>query len=191
MRQPCQSLRRLSRQVRGLRRTAGATVIAVLLLLDSAGPAAAHDHLTQMTPAVGSSNGQLPASVMLMFDDAVASVGASLVVVAPSGATISQPKPTVSGSMISVPIKAGAVSENGSYAVRFRIISVDGHEVHGSEAFSVGVGGPVAPAAVDVSNGGGDRHLAVGAVVLLLAGGLAVVVRRARRADDLIEDEEI
>ena len=178
-------------------RSAALALFAAFLLLGTTGQALAHDHLMRMTPGVDSSNGQLPPAVLLMFDDAVASIGASLVVVAPSGVTISEARPVVAGSTIRVALKRGTVSENGSYAVRFRIMSVDGHEVHGTEAFSVGVGGlvaPVAPAAPASAQPGGGHTLAVvaGFVVLVLGGLIgAAALRRGQRTRDRIDDEEI
>lgn len=186
--------------LRGVTGSAGLAVLAVLALLALLafpGPASAHDHLTTMTPGVGSSNATLPVAVSLRFDDAVATIGATLVVLGPSGATISEPHATVVGSRISVPIKPGTASTNGSYVVRYRIISVDGHEVHGSLAFGVGVGSGVAvtPVAPVARAGGGEGAgpgygPEIGAGGLVLAAVAAMVVWRGRRNDNTLADEE-
>jgi copper resistance protein C len=113
-------------------------LIAALSLLVAAGaaPAAyAHAFLDHASPLVGSTVASAPHEVTLTFTQNLEAAFSSVEVTDSSGAQVSQGKAQVSGSTMSVGLKA---LKPGSYRVRWRALSVDTHTTEGSFTFHVG-----------------------------------------------------
>lgn len=120
------------------RLVAGAGVIAVVLLA-WAGPAAAHASLESTVPAAGEQVDEPPAEVVLTFSEGIeASLGAVRVYdsnadrVDAGGAH----HPDGHGDEVAQPLPADL--SDGSYVVTWRVVSDDGHPVHGAFTFQVG-----------------------------------------------------
>ncbi len=120
------------------RLVAGAGVIAVVLLV-WAGPAAAHASLESTVPAAGEQLDEPPAEVVLTFSEGVeASLGAVRVYDSNADRVDSGGAHHPDGQGDEVAQALPADLPDGSYVVTWRVVSDDGHPVHGAFTFQVG-----------------------------------------------------
>jgi len=112
-------------------------VLVASLLFSGFGIAAAQAHaeLVSMSPAAGSSVEQAPASVTLSFNEDVASIGSTIVVLDADGNAMQTGEPRVVGGEITIDLLPLATA--GWYHVNFRVLAADGHMVSGSETFAL------------------------------------------------------
>ncbi|WP_406631602.1 copper resistance protein CopC [Amycolatopsis sp. WGS_07] len=111
--------------------------LAGLPLLGLATPALAHDTLVGSTPADKSTVDTSPRTIELKFDEPVQQ-GADLntVVVTDAQRNHWESGPaTAAGSTVTVPLRT--LGAAGGYTVDYRIVSEDGHPVHGSITFTL------------------------------------------------------
>lgn len=107
-----------------------------LLAIGAPTPARAHAALLSSTPADGASVATLPAQSTLTFSEDINPDFAQTVVQGSGGpVTVS---PTVSGPVVTVPLPSDLGS--GKIAVRYRVVSKDGHPIAGEIGFTVGTG---------------------------------------------------
>jgi methionine-rich copper-binding protein CopC len=191
---------------------AGAASIVWLLVswlvLGGVPAASAHTRLLSVTPADGSTVAATPTSVVLSFDEAVATIGAAVVVTAPSGARVSDGDAVVAGAVVSQRLLP--LTEPGRYVVAYRVVADDGHPVAATTSFSLGTASgsvspsapstsssspsssspsssppsSVVPTAVGAASGDGGVPVvavAAGALLLAVAAGLVLVVAVRRR----------
>lgn len=111
-----------------------ALLLGLLLSVAGAPAAAAHDTIESSNPADGATVATVPASVTLTFDEQPQDFSPVIQVTGPDGADWADGTPTVSGTDVSVPVKAGAPA--GAYQVAYRIVSSDGHPVTGELSFT-------------------------------------------------------
>ena len=186
------------------RLTAGLALLSVLLL--STAPAArAHDALVDSEPRTGAALDAGPAFVRLDFAADVLTVGAAIIVADDAGTPWQDGEPVLDGSSVSVPLLPDL--PDGTYEVRWRVVSSDGHPISGLIPFMVGDVAPATPtdatAAPDFSTGASVaravdpddraasspwRTVAVGAggaVLSLGLYGLVVLLRRRDRHPDV------
>jgi len=101
------------------------------------GIAAAHAFLDEADPRVGSSVRTAPTELVLRFTQDLEPAFSTVTVADASGQRVDAGKPSFSGNLIRVPLRAlGA----GRYRVTWRVLSVDTHSTEG--AFSFGVDTP-------------------------------------------------
>lgn len=127
---------------------------SVLFMLTSAGAASAHADLVSMSPEPGSTVTEVLDLITLTFGEDITTMGSSVVVLDPGGNDV-QVGVTIQGPAVSVTL--GELTQTGDYHVNFRVNSVDGHIVEGSEVFTYN--GPVAtptPVAIATIAGGDD-----------------------------------
>lgn len=180
--------------VRGVRGAAsvllGALACAMLAVLGSAAPAAAHAALTGSTPADGSVVHSAPHRVTLTFSEGVSMSEGSIRVLDPSGKRVDTSHVRDAGSGKAVRLKSGLAK--GTYTVAWHAVSADTHPVSGAFTFSVGApsrtsahvprqdegagGGPVGVAY------GVGRYAAYAGLVLLVGGGAFVLFCWSRAA---------
>jgi len=112
-------------------------VLILLLLATAFDTAAAHAHamLDHASPAVGSAVASAPREVSLTFTQNLEAGFSSVQVTDANGARVDQGKPQISGSTMRVGLKSLA---QGTYRVRWHVLSVDTHKTEGSFTFSVG-----------------------------------------------------
>jgi copper transport protein len=174
-------------------RSAVAAVLAAIVLLAVAGPAAAHAVLVDTAPPDRAVLDRAPSDLVLNFNEAVTPVAMRMV--GPGGMQVTLPASAAAGAVrAALPADLPA----GSYLVSWRVISADAHPIGGAFVFSVGgpAGAPVAPAegasrgeawwriAVIANRALGDAALmfaAGGALCMVLVFGGAVP-RRLRAA---------
>lgn len=103
-------------------------------------PASAHGHasLLESQPADHSVVSVQPSVIRLTFDEPVKVAGSTVKVFAPSGARVDRGVATVQGAQVRQQV---ARQGKGTYAVAWRLVSRDGHEIAGTLAFHVGEAG--------------------------------------------------
>lgn len=121
---------------RALRRAAAATLLAGLAMVPAAGAAAAHDRLVDSSPRTDERLRAAPAEVRLEFSSEVMDVGAAVVVADAAGTDRATGEPVLDGPVVTVPVDPAL--PDGSYTVRWRVVSSDGHAISGSIPFQVG-----------------------------------------------------
>jgi copper transport protein len=130
-----------------------ALVVALLSALVAPHRADAHAVLLETTPAAGESLASAPASVTLRFSETIHLVRPEDVsVVDEDGRPVTEGDPARAPSnsrVVVAPLRAGLAE--GTFTVRYRILSADAHVVSGLYAFGVG-SGPIGP---PVSEGAG------------------------------------
>jgi copper transport protein len=167
-------------------------LVAALALVGGTGsPAWAHAELSTTAPVAGSVLAGSPEVVVLTFTEAV-SVEDDGVRVLDAGATRQDGgRATASGVTVSVPLR-GTLADGG-YVVAWRVVSADGHPIHGAFQFSVGTRATIDPDLADRAFGAsGDRRDEVlGAVfrgvsylAALVVSGAVLVGTRLRRSHD-------
>ncbi len=116
--------------------------VAAVLLLTSA-PALAHDTLLTSTPEDGQRLETTPQEFVLTFSGEVMDVSTAVVVLDSQAEAVATTEPLVEGTDVSVePLDE---LTDGGYAVRWRVVSGDGHPISGTFTFHVGEGGPPPP----------------------------------------------
>jgi copper transport protein len=130
---------------------AGAGVLAGLLggglgVLATAAPASAHAVLVSTDPGSGAVLPAMPQRATLTFSESVRPVADKIQLIGPDGKRISAGRVSVSGSAVTVPLRA-ADNPNGTYLISYRVISADTHPIGGAITFSVGSPSASPPAA--------------------------------------------
>ncbi|MDQ1653524.1 MAG: copper transport protein [Cryptosporangiaceae bacterium] len=110
--------------------------VAALALLAPAAPASAHAALLTTTPAAGTVTPSAPGTVRLQFSEPVEVTADAIRVLGPDGkpiATAAQ-RDRSAADTITAPLPRGLLP--GTYAVRWHVISIDGHAVSGEFRFA-------------------------------------------------------
>lgn len=110
-------------------------VASILLALTANGGAHAHAMLASASPPVGGSVGAAPRQVTLSFTQGLEPAFSSVQVTDSTGARVDAGKAQVSGSTMTVGLKA---LSPGTYKVHWHVLSVDTHKTEGSFSFRVG-----------------------------------------------------
>ena len=110
-------------------------LVSLLLMALGAGAACAHAFLDHANPAVGSTVQRAPRDVALSFTLNIDAASSNVQVRDSSGARVDEGKAQISGNTMRIGLKA---LKPGSYRVRWRVLSVDGHNAEGSFGFTVG-----------------------------------------------------
>jgi methionine-rich copper-binding protein CopC len=106
-----------------------------LLLLLVTGEASAHAFLDRAEPRVGNKVATAPREVTLWFTQKLEPAFSSVTVTNAAGQRVDTGKPRVSGSQMSVSLRAGGT---GTYHVTWHVLSVDTHTTDGNFTFQVG-----------------------------------------------------
>jgi copper transport protein len=114
-----------------------AVLFAVVALIAPAS-AAAHATLIATTPADGAVLDRAPQSVRIQFDDSVHVAPGNAAVSNSGNASVLAEAPHTAGHALVLPLRPGL--PDGSYSVRWSIVSDDGHREQGVLAFAVGSG---------------------------------------------------
>ncbi|MGW3966138.1 copper resistance CopC family protein [Amycolatopsis sp. NPDC005003] len=168
-------------------RIAAALAAAGCTVLLGAPAAAAHSVLVSSSPASGASVAAGPAEAVLEFNEPVENRFTELAVLGPDGTSHWEAGPaSVVDARVFAPLHP--LGPAGTYTIRYRVTSADGHPVSGTVPFRLAVAGPgtATPAAAVVATPGGDDPVSLwpwitGGAVLLGTG--FAVARRLSRAD--------
>ena len=110
-------------------------LFAVIALLGLASEVRAHATLDHAEPRVGNTVATAPHEVTLWFTQKLESAFSSIAVTNAAGERVDSGKTRVSGSQMSVTIRAGG---SGTYKVKWRVLSSDTHATEGNFTFQVG-----------------------------------------------------
>ncbi len=113
-------------------------VLFAVAALIAPASAAAHATLIRTVPADRAVLDQAPQSVRVEFDDSVHVAPGSAAVSNTDNASVLAGAPRIAGHMLVLPLNAKLT--DGSYSVRWSIVSDDGHREQGVLAFAVGKG---------------------------------------------------
>lgn len=118
------------------------------LLLFSASPAQAHVTVVKTLPQYQTTVPQIPHQVMITFNSPLITLGSknpnTITVLNPNKKSVTLQDATVDGAVISVPLDTNNPVA-GTYSVRYRVVSTDGHGVSGSYSFAVSSGEQAQP----------------------------------------------
>jgi methionine-rich copper-binding protein CopC len=117
-----------------MRRWPVAGMIPLLLLLATR-EVSAHAMLDRAEPRVGNKVATAPHEVTLWFTQKLEAAFSTITVTNATGQRVDSGKTRVSGSQMSVPLRAGGA---GTYSVNWHVLSVDSHSTDGSFTFQVG-----------------------------------------------------
>ncbi|WP_322921460.1 copper resistance protein CopC [Nocardioides renjunii] len=163
---------------------------ALLLVLGTASPAAAHATLVSTDPAEGAVLEAAPDQVTFTFNESVIGVPAGIQVFDASGEEVAS---TASVRQAQLVVGLDEEVGRGTLVVVWRLVSADGHPVGGSLSFSVGERSDVVDVPTTSADAGTEAPLLLsvvrwlGYVGLLVATGVAafaVLLLPADRADD-------
>ncbi|WP_158562898.1 copper resistance CopC family protein [Marinitenerispora sediminis] len=113
-----------------------AAVLVAAGMLATAPPAHAHDRLLSSTPEDGAHLDTAPAAIALTFSAEVMEIGAAVAVLDSSSQPVAEGDAVIDGADVTQPLAADL--PDGGYAVRWRVVSSDGHPISGSFTFTVG-----------------------------------------------------
>ncbi|MEV6638261.1 copper resistance CopC family protein [Actinoplanes sp. NPDC051470] len=197
--------------MRIVRLVTAAVTAAALAVIGTGGPALAHNSLTKAVPDKNATVRKPPASVQLSFLQKVDPEKLTIEVVDAQQQKVPSGRPEADGKMGLLAL-TGTLA-NGTYTVRYSVVSEDGHPVKGSYKFTVDAPVAAAPspssttpspspspsvapttdapatvAAADTSSSSGPSAgliIGIAALALVLVGGAIFVVRRRRTSAPL------
>jgi methionine-rich copper-binding protein CopC len=117
-----------------MQRSTLAGMIPLLLVL-ATGQASAHAMLDHAEPRVGNKVAAAPRQVTLWFTQKLEPAFSAITVTNAAGQRVDTGKTRVSGSQMSVSLRAGGT---GTYHVNWHVLSVDTHTTEGNFTFQVG-----------------------------------------------------
>jgi copper resistance protein C len=106
-----------------------------LVLLLATGHASAHAMLDHAEPRVGNKVATPPQQVTLWFTQKLEAAFSTITVTNAAGQRVDSGKTRVSGSQMSVSLRAGGT---GTYHVNWHVLSTDTHTTEGNFTFQVG-----------------------------------------------------
>ncbi|CCE01977.1 copper resistance CopC family protein [Bradyrhizobium sp. STM 3809] len=116
-------------------RRASLTFVAGLAVLLAASQAQAHAMLDRSEPKVGNKVAAPPREVTLWFTQKLEPAFSRITVTNATGDRVDTGKTRVSGSQMSVSLRAGGA---GTYRVNWHVLSTDSHTTEGDFSFQVG-----------------------------------------------------
>jgi copper resistance protein C len=118
-----------------MQRSSLSGIFPLLLLLLATSEASAHATLDHAEPRVGNKVATAPHEVTLWFTQKLEPAFSSITVTDSAGKRVDTGKARVDGSQMSIPLRAGG---NGTYHVKWHVLSVDSHTTEGNFTFQVG-----------------------------------------------------
>jgi copper transport protein len=138
---------------RGVARAVAGSALVLVLVVSTAGPAAAHAVLLRTDPAPQTTVKTPPAAVRLDFSEAVEAAFGAVRVFDVDGKRVDKGKIQMAQGRREVVVPASL--PGGTYTVTWRVVSADGHPVHGGFQFYVGAPSTISPVAVKGDTGAG------------------------------------
>ena len=129
------------------------TALVLAFLLSTAGPAAAHAVLLRTDPSPQTTVKTPPAAVRLEFSEAVEVAFGAVRVFDVDGKRVDKGKIQTANGRRQVVVPASL--PGGTYTVTWRVVSADGHPVHGGFQFYVGAPSTISAVAVKGDRGAG------------------------------------
>jgi len=137
----------------GIARALAGTVAVLAILVATAGPAAAHAVLLRTDPSPQTTVKTPPVAVRLRFSEPVEVAFGAVRVFDVDGKRVDRGKITTDAGQREVVVPASL--PGGTYTVTWRVVSTDGHAVHGGFQFYVGAPSTISAVAVEGDTGAG------------------------------------
>jgi copper transport protein len=128
-------------------------VLALAIVVATAGPAAAHAVLLRTDPSPQTTVKTPPTEVRLVFSEAVEVAFGAVRVFDVDGKRVDKGRIQTANGRREVVVPASL--PGGTYTVTWRVVSADGHPVHGGFQFYVGAPSTISPVAVKGDSGAG------------------------------------
>ena len=129
-----------------------AAVLALFLVLGTAGPASAHDELVRTNPESGASLEKAPTTLELTFSGNIQDIGSEVRVTDSHGTDVTRGTLAVQNTKVSQPLREGGDTDE-TYTVTWRVVSQDGHPIEGTFTYSVGKGAETTASPAPVASG--------------------------------------
>ncbi len=135
-----------------VRRAVAATSLVALVVLGAASAAGAHAVLLRTSPAAQSTLAESPSSIQLTYSEPVEVAFGAIRVFDVEGRRVDRGEigRASGGREVSVAVPE---LDDGTYIVTWRVVSTDGHSVHGGFAFYVGAPSAISAVAVAADRG--------------------------------------
>jgi len=137
----------------GVARLLAGTALALAIVVSTAGPAAAHAVLLRTDPSPQTTVKTAPAEVHLFFSEAVEVAFGAVRVFDVDGKRVDKGKIQTANGRREVVVPASL--PGGTYTVTWRVVSADGHPVHGGFQFYVGAPSTISAVAIKGDTGAG------------------------------------
>ena len=158
-----------------VRRLPAVVALALVVLVGSAAPAAAHASLESTDPAAGAVLDGSPDAISLRFSEPVEVQAGAVRVFDGRGERVDDGAVERDGTTVRLPVDL----DDGGYVVTYRVVSVDGHPISGGFTFRVGQQAEEVQQSLFeelLAGQGADTALGVAAAVLRLVAFAALVV---------------
>ena len=137
----------------GLIRALASTVMVLAFVVSAAAPAAAHAVLLRTEPSPQTTVKTAPPAVRLVFSESVEAAFGAVRVFDVDGGRVDDGKLTTEHGGRDVLVPANLAS--GTYTVTWRVVSTDGHLIHGAFQFYVGSPSTISPVPIEPDTGAG------------------------------------
>jgi copper transport protein len=137
----------------GVGRALAGTALVLAIVVSTAGPASAHAVLLRTDPSPQTTVKSPPAAVRLQFSEAVEVAFGAVRVFDVDGKRVDKGKIQTAQGRREVVVPASL--PGGTYTVTWRVVSADGHPVHGGFQFYVGAPSTISAVAVKGDSGAG------------------------------------
>ena len=158
-------------------------ILFTAVLLGLATPAAmAHSELVSSNPSASTSIQELPQQIELEFNEELLNLGSgnSISIMSPSGEDLGMGETSTDGSRITRLLNT--TSELGSFEVKYRVASADGHVLQGSYSFNLTQAAVVTSENEKTTDAESGSNLLVNSVIGIFAFGVLLVIELARRS---------
>jgi len=157
-------------------------VLISVFILSSVLPSAnAHSELVSSNPSASTYIEQLPEQIELEFNEELLNLGSSnsVSIISPSGEDLGMGETSTDGARITRLLNT--TSELGTFEVKYRVASADGHILNGSFTFNLTEAAVVTGENEKTNEAESGSNLLVNSVIGIFAFGVLVLIELARR----------
>jgi methionine-rich copper-binding protein CopC len=142
----------------------------------------AHSQLVASNPVSSSNIEELPEQIELEFNEELLNLGTgnSVSIMSPSGEDLGMGETSTDGARITRLLNT--TTELGSYEVKYRVASADGHILQGSYTFNLRQAAVVTSENEKTIDAESGSNLLVNSVIGIFAFGLLLLIELARRS---------
>ena len=157
-------------------------VFAVIFLGLVAPSAQAHSELVSSNPSASTTIQELPGQIELEFNEELLNLGTgnSVSIISPSGEDLGMGETSTEGAKIVRLLNT--TSETGTFEVKYRVASADGHVLNGSYTFDLTESVVVTSENEKTTDSESGSNLLVNSVIGIIAFGVLLLIELARRS---------
>jgi methionine-rich copper-binding protein CopC len=157
-------------------------VFAVIFLSLVAPSAQAHSELVSSNPSASANIQELPGQIELEFNEELLNLGTgnSVSIMSPSGEDLGMGETSTEGAKIIRLLNT--TSETGTFEVKYRVASADGHILNGSYTFDLTEIAPTTSEKNNLETKESGSNLLVNSVIGIFGFGVLLLIELARRS---------